>query len=141
MMVLLLVRPFDCLAGLTTPKAADCCAKGKCLPTRGADESQRIEPVDNRHQDVHEDQVGPLLLGDRDACPSAERAQGLVAERFEQEANEREIVLVVFDDQDPCDGSSSREPGSAVRFVDRSRSGRKSSITGTNVSGAIGFVM
>src|SRR5438067_1770686 len=44
MMVLLLVRPFDCLAGLTTPKAADCCAKGKCLPTRGADECCKATP-------------------------------------------------------------------------------------------------
>lgn len=36
--VLLLLTPYDCLAAITTPKAADCCAKGKCLPTRDADE-------------------------------------------------------------------------------------------------------
>jgi hypothetical protein len=38
MSVLLLLAPYECLAALTTPKAADCCAKGKCLPTRDADE-------------------------------------------------------------------------------------------------------
>lgn len=36
--VLLLLTPYDCLAAINTPKAADCCAKGKCLPTRDADE-------------------------------------------------------------------------------------------------------
>jgi hypothetical protein len=36
--ILVLVRPFDCFTGLTTRKAADCCAKGKCLPTRDADD-------------------------------------------------------------------------------------------------------
>src|SRR6266699_623244 len=36
--VLLLVRPFDCFAGAMTAKAAACCAKGKCLPTRAADD-------------------------------------------------------------------------------------------------------
>jgi hypothetical protein len=36
--ILMVVRPFDCFAGLTTGKAADCCAKGKCLPTRDADD-------------------------------------------------------------------------------------------------------
>ena len=36
--ILVLVRPFDCFAGSTSGKAADCCAKGKCLPTRYADD-------------------------------------------------------------------------------------------------------
>jgi len=36
--VLTLIRPFDCLAGAFTRKAAACCAKGKCLPTSKADE-------------------------------------------------------------------------------------------------------
>ena len=36
--VLLLVRPYDCFGAIMTRKAADCCAKGKCLPTRDADE-------------------------------------------------------------------------------------------------------
>ncbi|HEX4135726.1 MAG TPA: hypothetical protein VHY84_14015 [Bryobacteraceae bacterium] len=36
--VLLLLRPVECFAGMMTAKAADCCAKGKCLPTAGADE-------------------------------------------------------------------------------------------------------
>jgi len=38
MAVLLLVKPYDCFGAIMTPKAADCCAKGKCLPTRDADE-------------------------------------------------------------------------------------------------------
>jgi hypothetical protein len=37
-LVLLLVRPFDCFAGMLTRKAADCCAKGKCLPKGDADD-------------------------------------------------------------------------------------------------------
>src|SRR5947209_5314506 len=36
--VMVLIRPFDCLAGGFTRKAAACCAKGKCLPTSNADE-------------------------------------------------------------------------------------------------------
>src|SRR5712691_7616638 len=36
--VLLLMKPFDCLAGAFSRKAAACCAKGKCLPTSNADE-------------------------------------------------------------------------------------------------------
>lgn len=36
--VLTLFRPLDCFAGAFTPKAADCCAKGKCLPSSSADE-------------------------------------------------------------------------------------------------------
>src|SRR6185312_2959401 len=38
LMTILIARPFDCLAGVLTPKAADCCAKGKCLPVTGADD-------------------------------------------------------------------------------------------------------
>ncbi len=37
-MALLLIRPFDCLAAISAPKAMACCAKGKCLPTSDADE-------------------------------------------------------------------------------------------------------
>jgi hypothetical protein len=33
-----ILRPFDCLAGTFTRKAAACCAKGKCLPSANADE-------------------------------------------------------------------------------------------------------
>jgi hypothetical protein len=36
--VLVLIGPFDCFAGGFTRKAAACCAKGKCLPTKDADE-------------------------------------------------------------------------------------------------------
>lgn len=36
--VLTLFRPLDCFAGAFTPKAADCCAKGKCSPTTNSDE-------------------------------------------------------------------------------------------------------
>src|SRR6185437_2750186 len=37
-LALLLLRPFDCFAAMSTPKAMACCAKGKCLPTTDADE-------------------------------------------------------------------------------------------------------
>jgi hypothetical protein len=33
-----IIRPFDCLAGTFTRKAAACCAKGKCLPSSNADD-------------------------------------------------------------------------------------------------------
>jgi hypothetical protein len=36
--VLVLLRPFDCFAGAFTRKAAACCTKGKCLPSKDADE-------------------------------------------------------------------------------------------------------
>jgi hypothetical protein len=38
LVVLGLLRPFDCLGGALTRKAAACCAKGKCLPSSNADE-------------------------------------------------------------------------------------------------------
>jgi hypothetical protein len=39
MAVVLLIRPFDCFAGSQpTRKAADCCLKGKCVPTANSDE-------------------------------------------------------------------------------------------------------
>jgi hypothetical protein len=38
LIVLVLIRPFDCFAGTLTRKAAACCAKGKCLPSSNADE-------------------------------------------------------------------------------------------------------
>jgi hypothetical protein len=35
----LLIAPFDCFASTGfTRAAADCCAKGKCLPTQGSDD-------------------------------------------------------------------------------------------------------
>jgi len=39
MVVILLVRPFDCFAGGTPSRQAmDCCLKGKCVPTANSDE-------------------------------------------------------------------------------------------------------
>jgi hypothetical protein len=37
--VVLLARPFDCFAaGESSQKVADCCLKGKCVPTANSDE-------------------------------------------------------------------------------------------------------
>jgi hypothetical protein len=37
--VLLLLKPFDCFSsGQFTQKAADCCKKGKCVPSSNADD-------------------------------------------------------------------------------------------------------
>jgi hypothetical protein len=37
--VLLLIKPFDCFSGgKFTQKAADCCKKGKCIPSSNADD-------------------------------------------------------------------------------------------------------
>jgi len=50
MAVVLLVRPFDCFAA-TAPsrQAADCCLKGKCVPTANSDECcKNIVPDDNQ---------------------------------------------------------------------------------------------
>src|SRR5262245_15685886 len=33
-----LLRPFECFGATFSKKAAECCHKGKCLPTKGADE-------------------------------------------------------------------------------------------------------
>ena len=50
MAVVLLVRPFDCFAA-TAPsrQAADCCLKGKCVPTANSDGCcKNIVPDDNQ---------------------------------------------------------------------------------------------
>ncbi len=36
--VVTLLRPFDCFGATFSKKAAECCHKGKCLPTKDADE-------------------------------------------------------------------------------------------------------
>lgn len=48
MVVVLLVRPFDCFAA-TAPsrQAADCCLKGKCVPTANSDECCKNTVPDN----------------------------------------------------------------------------------------------
>ena len=39
LMVFLLVKPFDCFgSGQVTPKTADCCKKGKCVPSSNSDD-------------------------------------------------------------------------------------------------------
>ena len=39
LVIFLLVKPFDCFgSGQFTPKAADCCKKGKCVPSANADD-------------------------------------------------------------------------------------------------------
>lgn len=39
MAVILVIRPFDCFAARTPSRqAADCCLKGKCVPTANSDE-------------------------------------------------------------------------------------------------------
>ena len=50
MVAVLLVRPFDCFAA-TAPsrQAADCCLKGKCVPTANSDGCcKNIVPDDNQ---------------------------------------------------------------------------------------------
>src|SRR5438045_8542644 len=36
--VLLLLKPFDCFSGKFGPKAAACCKRGKCAPSRESDD-------------------------------------------------------------------------------------------------------
>ena len=51
--VILLIRPFDCFAaGTPSREAADCCLKGKCLPTANSDECCKNPLPDN-------DQIAP----------------------------------------------------------------------------------
>jgi len=53
MAVILLIRPFDCLAvGTPSREAADCCLKGKCVPTANSDECCKNPLPDN-------DQIAP----------------------------------------------------------------------------------
>jgi hypothetical protein len=50
MAVILLVRPFDCFAvGTPSRQAADCCLKGKCVPTANSDECCK-NPLPNNDQ-------------------------------------------------------------------------------------------
>ncbi len=48
--VVLLLRPFDCFAaGVPNRQAADCCLKGKCVPTANSDECcKNTVPDDNQ---------------------------------------------------------------------------------------------
>ena len=50
MVVVLLLRPFDCFAaGAPSRQAADCCLKGKCVPTANSDECcKNIVPDNNQ---------------------------------------------------------------------------------------------
>ena len=48
LVVILLVRPFDCFAaGIPNGQAADCCLKGKCIPTANSDECCKNTVPDN----------------------------------------------------------------------------------------------
>ena len=48
--LLLLAGPLDCLATTrVTPQAADCCAKGKCLPGKNSDECCQKTIPDGKH--------------------------------------------------------------------------------------------
>jgi hypothetical protein len=48
MAVVLLIRPFDCFAaGTPSRHAADCCLKGKCIPTANSDECCKNTAPDN----------------------------------------------------------------------------------------------
>src|SRR5439155_622745 len=71
--VLLLVKPFDCFAGAMSAKAAACCAKGKCLPTRAADDCckstvpsgrQLLKSRPELHRLLKKPVPGNLLLND-----------------------------------------------------------------------------
>ena|SRR6185437_1903997 len=53
MAVILLIRPFDCFAvGTSSREAADCCLKGKCVPTANSDQCCKNLLPDN-------DQIAP----------------------------------------------------------------------------------
>jgi hypothetical protein len=48
MVVVLLLRPFDCFAASTrSSQAGDCCLKGKCMPTAKSDECCKNTVPDN----------------------------------------------------------------------------------------------
>jgi hypothetical protein len=48
LVVVLLLRPFDCFAaGTPSRQAADCCLKGKCVPTANSDECCKSTVQDN----------------------------------------------------------------------------------------------
>jgi len=48
MAVILLIRPFDCFAaGTPSRQAADCCLKGRCVPTANSDECCKNTVPDN----------------------------------------------------------------------------------------------
>jgi hypothetical protein len=59
MAVILLVRPLDCFAvGTPSRQAADCCLKGKCVPTANSDECCKNPLPDN-------EQIAPSIAAER----------------------------------------------------------------------------
>jgi hypothetical protein len=64
MVVVLLMRPFDCFAaGASSQKAVDCCLKGKCAPTANSDECCKSTVPDRNSlvQSKAADHSSPLI--------------------------------------------------------------------------------
>src|SRR5882724_11033643 len=83
--VLVLLRPFDCLAGGFTRKAAACCAKGKCLPTSKADDCCKSTVPDGNQLTAPKapEQPAPVYAVMVAAVPGPV-APSLVAFRFDE---------------------------------------------------------
>jgi len=61
-----------------------------------------LDAVDARQLDVHQHQVGHVLLGELDAFLAGDGFQGLVALVLQHVARELHVLVVVFDDQGLC---------------------------------------
>src|SRR5581483_7668607 len=85
---------------------------------QGADAPRRLVAVDAGKLDVHQDQVGALARGRRDAGDAVDRLDQLVAGRRHQVADDPAIVLGVFDDKDAlhCEASSNSSSAAATRI-------------------------
>ena len=66
----------------------------------GADLAQRLDAVDVGQLDVHQDQVGAMLVREADAFLAGRRLERRVAVVAQDVAHELHVLLVVLDDQD-----------------------------------------
>src|ERR671936_312515 len=65
---------------------------------------ERLRAAQIGHPDVHQDQVGDVLLGHCDALDSAGRLEGAEAGELEHVARQLPVVRVVVDDEDDLPG-------------------------------------
>src|SRR5262249_28877132 len=64
------------------------------------DAARRLVAIDHRKVDVHQDQIGPLLLCQLDALLPVRGLDQLIAGGAQKVAQDGAVVLLVFDDKD-----------------------------------------
>src|SRR5262249_11514461 len=72
----------------------------------GLDAARRLVAVEDRQLDVHQDEVGLVLLRHGDALLAVDRLDQLVADAGQQVAHDLPVVLGVLDDKDAFHAAS-----------------------------------